>query len=237
MKRMLLLSNSRMPGRGYLEHALEAIAATLGGARRLVLIPYASVTTDWDSVAKAVRMALQPVLREGATVSSIHHAKRPVEALREAEAVLVNGGNTFHLLHHLRRKALIVPLRMAILAGLPYVGWSAGANICAPSIRTTNDMPIIDPGGFDALGVIDFQINPHYTNAVPEGWMGETRDQRLGEFLHLHPGIPVIGLPEGDWLEVLGDSLTVRGSFPARWFRAGAPTKLLEPGSPVPAAG
>ncbi|MDW8311437.1 MAG: dipeptidase PepE [Burkholderiales bacterium] len=231
MKRMLLLSNSRMPGRGYLEHALEAIAATLGGARRLVLIPYASVTTDWDSVAKAVRMALQPVLREGATVSSIHHAKRPVEALREAEAVLVNGGNTFHLLHHLRRKALIVPLRMAILAGLPYVGWSAGANICAPSIRTTNDMPIIDPGGFDALGVIDFQINPHYTNAVPEGWMGETRDQRLQEFVTLNPSLSVLALPEGDWLTVKGDEARLHGPYPARWFAAGAQPADVAPGA------
>ena len=214
---MLLLSNSRMPGRGYLEHAIEAIAETLGDAQNIVLIPFASVTIVWDSTAKNVRTALEPL---GKKITAIHHFKDPIAALKEADAIIVNGGNTFNLLHHLRRKELIVPLRNEILKGKPYAGWSAGSGICAPSIRTTNDMPIIDPGGMDALGVIDFQLNAHYTNAVPEGWMGETRDQRLAEFLLLNPTMPVFGLPEGDWLRVRGDDIVLHGAFPGRWFRA-----------------
>lgn len=233
MTNLLLLSNSRMPNRGYLEHALEAIGETLPDARRIVLIPYASVMIAWDSVAKTVRQALAPVLRDGAELTAIHHFKDPAAAIGRADALLVNGGNTFALLHHLRRKEVLLPLRMAILAGKPYVGWSAGANICAPTIRTTNDMPIIDPGGFDALGVLDFQINAHYTNAVPEGWMGETRDQRLAEFLQLNPGVRVLGLPEGDWLRVRGEDMRLHGPYPARWFAAGVEPRAIEPGAAV----
>ncbi|MGL4233855.1 MAG: dipeptidase PepE [Casimicrobium sp.] len=215
MKNMLLLSNSRMPGREYLEHAVDAIAETLGDAKKIVLIPYASVTIVWDSTAKNVRKGLEKLGKE---IIAIHHFKDPVAALKEADAIMVNGGNTFNLLHHLRRKELIVPLRNEILKGKPYVGWSAGSGICAPTIRTTNDMPIIDAGGMDALGVIDFQLNAHYTNAVPEGWMGETRDQRLAEFLHLNPTMPVFGLPEGDWLRVCGDEIKLHGVFSGKWF-------------------
>jgi dipeptidase E len=215
MKNLLLLSNSRMPTSGYLEHAIDAIAETLGAAKNVVLIPYASVTIAWDSTAKNVRNALESL---GIQITAIHHFKDPASALRECDAVMVNGGNTFNLLHHLRRKELIVPLRSEILKGKPYVGWSAGSGICAPTIRTTNDMPIIDSAGMDALGVIDFQLNAHYTNAVPEGWMGETRDQRIAEFCALNPTVPVLGLPEGDWLRVRGDTMSLHGPHPGKWF-------------------
>ncbi len=231
MKNMLLLSNSRMPGREYLEHAVEAIRETLGGAKKVVLIPYASVTIVWDSTAKNVRNGLQVLRDEGVEITAIHHFKDPIAALKEADAIMVNGGNTFNLLHHLRRKELIVPLRNEILKGKPYLGWSAGSGICAPTIRTTNDMPIIDAGGMDALGVIDFQLNAHYTNAVPEGWMGETRDQRLAEFLHANPSMPVFGLPEGDWLRVRGDDITLHGAFDGKWFRAGQEPQSVSPGT------
>jgi dipeptidase E len=224
MKNLLLLSNSRMPSTDYLEHAIDAIRETLGGAKNVVLIPYASVPIAWDSTAKNVRNALESL---GIQNTAIHHFKDPVAALKEADAIMVNGGNTFNLLHHLRRKELIVPLRNEILKGKPYIGWSAGSGICAPTIRTTNDMPIIDAGGMDALGVIDFQLNAHYTNAVPEGWMGETRDQRLAEFLHLNPTMPVFGLPEGDWLRVCGDEITLHGAFPGVWFSHGAEPRQI----------
>jgi dipeptidase E len=227
MKNLLLLSNSRMPDRGYLEHALDAIAETLGDAKNIVLIPFASVTIVWDSTAKNVRNALEPL---GRKITAIHHFKDPVAALKEADAIMVNGGNTFNLLHHLRRKELIVALRNEILKGKPYVGWSAGSGICAPTIRTTNDMPIIDPGGMDALGVIDFQLNAHYTNAVPEGWMGETRDQRLAEFCHVNPTMPVFCLPEGDWLRVRDQEITLHGAYPGKWIKAG-----VEPIEIIPA--
>jgi dipeptidase E len=228
MKNMLLLSNSRMPGTGYLEHALVAIAEALGRAKKVVLIPYASVAAHggpahdahdaWDATAYNVRQALSSLNLE---IVAIHELNHSAQALSEADAIMVNGGNTFNLLHQLRKRELIVPLRAQIVAGTPYVGWSAGSAICAPTIRTTNDMPIIDPAGLDALGVIDFQLNAHYTNAVPEGWMGETRDQRLAEFVALNPTVPVFGLPEGDWLRVRGETITLHGPFAAKWFRAG----------------
>jgi dipeptidase E len=228
MKNLLLLSNSRMPTSGYLEHAIDAIAETIGTAKKIVLIPYASVTIAWDSTAKNVRSALEPL---GIEITAIHHFKDPTKALADADAIMVNGGNTFNLLHHLRRKEVIVPLRNQIFAGKPYVGWSAGSAICAPTIRTTNDMPIIDPSGLDALGVIDFQLNAHYTNSVPEGWMGETRDQRLAEFVALNPTVPVFGLPEGDWLRVRGANISLHGPFPGKWFRSGHETESVHSGA------
>jgi dipeptidase E len=233
MKNLLLLSNSRMPTTAYLEHAVGAIRETIGAAKKIVLIPYASVTIAWDSTAKNVRNALEPLRDAGVEITAIHHFKDPAKALAEADAIMVNGGNTFNLLHHLRRKEIIVPLRTQILAGKPYVGWSAGSAICAPTIRTTNDMPIIDPSGLDALGVIDFQLNAHYTNAVPEGWMGETRDQRLAEFVALNPTVPVFGLPEGDWLRVRGSEIALHGPFPGKWFRAAREPQVVESGSVV----
>jgi dipeptidase E len=228
MKNLLLLSNSRMPTTAYLEHAVEAIAETLGAAKKVVLIPYASVTIAWDSTAKNVRNALESL---GIEITAIHHFKDAAKALVEADAIMVNGGNTFNLLHHLRRKEIIVPLRSQIVAGKPYVGWSAGSAICAPTIRTTNDMPIIDPSGLDALGVIDFQLNAHYTNAVAEGWMGETRDQRLAEFVALNPTVPVFGLPEGNWLRVRGSAITLHGPFTGKWFRAGGESTVVASGA------
>jgi dipeptidase E len=228
MKNLLLLSNSRMPTTGYLEHAIDAIRETLGDAKNVVLIPYASVTIAWDSTAKNVRNALESL---GIQITAIHHFKDPAAALRECDAVMVNGGNTFNLLHHLRRKELIVPLRNEIFKGKPYIGWSAGSGICAPTIRTTNDMPIIDPSGMDALGVIDFQLNAHYSNVVPEGWMGETRDQRLAEFCALNPTVPVFGLPEGDWLRVRGDGITLHGPFDGKWFRGSAVPEIVGTGA------
>jgi len=110
---------------------------------------------------------------------------------------------------------------------MPYVGWSAGANLACPTICTTNDMPIVDPGGFDALGLIDLQLNPHYTNALPAGHQGETRDQRLAEFMVLQPEVRVLGLPEGDWLRVSGAQAQVGGPFPARLFQGGNLTAEL----------
>jgi dipeptidase E len=227
MKNMLLLSNSRMPTTSYLEHALGEIQAVLGSARKVVLIPFASITKSYDDMTLQVQQALQPL---GVQISGIHTFSDPIAALREAEGILVNGGNTYHLLYQLRQQELIVPLRKQILLGKPYAGWSAGSAICAPSIRTSNDMPIIDPAGLDALGVIDFQLNAHYTNEVPDNWMGETRDQRLEEFLCLHPQMPILGLPEGDWLRVRGDTIALGGPYPAKWFRAKEPARMLAAG-------
>jgi dipeptidase E len=143
---------------------------------------------------------------------------------------VVGGGNTFSLLHHCRRRGLLPLIAERIRSGdARYLGWSAGTNIACPTIRTTNDMPVIDPQGFDALGLVPFQINPHYTNALPAGHRGETRDQRLAEFTRLEPTVPVLGLPEGDWLRVSGRELVLGGPRAASWFLgAAAPQQVTQ---------
>ena len=219
-----------MPDRGYLEHAVDAIRETLGDAKKVVLIPFASVTIVWDSTAKNVRLGLQALRDEGVEITAIHHFKDPIAALAECDAIMVNGGNTFNLLHHLRRKELIVPLRNEILKGKPYVGWSAGSGICAPTIRTSNDMPICDPGGFDALGLVPFQINPHYTDAKLPGHGGESRDQRINEFLALNQRTSVIGLREGALLNINDEFMSVEGTG-MRLFRSGTEPKDIPGGT------
>ncbi len=219
--RLLLLSNSRQPGRGYLEHALGWIEAALGGARRVLFFPQAAVTVPPAEYRERVAMALAPL---GCTVMA---AASPAE-LAAAEAVVVGGGNTFHLLRELRRQGFLPPLRQRVEAGLPYIGWSAGANLAGPTIRTTNDMPVCDPGGLDALGLVPFQINPHYTNAVPPDWQGETRDQRIGELLALDPAATVVGLAEGSGLSLDRLGLRLKGGPACRVFRHGVPPHDLD---------
>lgn len=206
---LLLLSNSRTPG-GFLTDHLPLIAELAAGARRAVFVPFAAVTAPWSDYVGNVRAAFAPI---GIEVVSIE--EEPVTA---ADLIVVGGGNTFHLLHHVRKRGLLEPIRERVKAGARYLGWSAGANLACPTIKTTNDMPVIDPGGLDALGLVRFQINPHYTNALPEGHQGETRDQRLAEFVRLNPGLPVIGLPEGDWIRVAGEKVEVGGPHPAARF-------------------
>jgi dipeptidase E len=125
---------------------------------------------------------------------------------------------------------LLAPIRAAVKNGALFVGWSAGTNLATPSIRTTNDMPIIDPEGLDALNLVPFQINPHYTNAMPPGHQGETREQRITEFLTLNTDKTVLGLPEGDWLDVRDDSVQLCGPHEAFVFRAGQPAYAVKPG-------
>jgi len=214
---LLLLSNSTSD-KGYLAHALDLIAALAQGAREAVFVPYAGVSRSWDAYEAVVGEALSPI---GMAVRSVHRAADPAAAVREAEVVLVGGGNTFSLLHHCRRNGVLAALKSRERAGLRFVGWSAGANLACPTICTTNDMPVIDPGGLDALGFVPFQINAHYTNASLPGHRGETRDQRLAEFLVLNPATPVLALPEGDWLRAAGASITLGGGRPAYWMRHG----------------
>jgi dipeptidase E len=145
--------------------------------------------------------------------------------LEEAEVVVVGGGNTFQLLAECRRRGLLQKIRTK----KKYIGWSAGANLACPTIRTTNDMPIVDPGGLDALGLVPFQINPHYLSTALPGPFGETRDQRLAEFARANPRLPVIGLPEGDWLTVSGAQVQLNGPHPAVLFSA-AQRSVLAPG-------
>jgi dipeptidase E len=225
---LLLLSNSRNPGGDYLAHAREAFAGLLGRRRRAWFVPFAAVTVTWDDYTQLVQSALAPL---AVTVTGAHRDPRP----DDYDAMLVGGGNTFHLLREGRARGLLEPMRQLARGGMPYAGWSAGANLTCPTIRTTNDMPIVDPGGFDALGLVSFQINPHFTNALPPGHQGETREQRLAEFVAANPDVPVLGLPEGDWLTVHDSAVTLHGPRDAVWIAHGAPMRTLAPGAlPAP---
>ncbi len=220
---LLLLSNSTSED-GYLAHALASIAELGKGARRAAFAPFAGVTRDWDDYTRVVQEVLAP---QGLNVQPLHCATDPVRTVREAQLLIVGGGNTFSLLHHCRRLGLLSAMQAAVRGGVPYLGWSAGSNLACPTICTTNDMPVIDPQGFDALNLVPYQINPHYTNALPIGIRGESRHQRLAEFTRLWPGVPVVGLPEGNWLRVQGDAHVLCGPHPSWWFQGGdAPREL-----------
>ncbi len=226
MLNLLLLSNSTSP-QGYLAHALAAIAETADGTTKGLFVPFAGVTRDWDQYTAIVRGILEP---RGIEISSLHHATDPVRAVRESQLLLVGGGNTFHLLHHCRRLGLLEPLRAAALAGKPYIGWSAGSNLACPTICTTNDMPIVDPAGLDALSLVPYQMNPHFSTSLPAGFSGEDRMQRLAEFTRLWPAVPVLGLPEGDWVRVRGDEHSLQGPYPAWWFAGENMPRSIDPG-------
>lgn len=202
---LLLLSSSRTPA-GYFTEYLPEITRFTASVRRAVFIPFASVALPWQDYAKRVSEALSVELQ-------------PVEALDRAELIVVGGGNTFQLLRECRARGLLEPIAQRVREGKSrYLGWSAGANLACPTIKTTNDMPIVDPGGLDALGLIAFQLNPHYLNFSLPGHHGETRNDRLSEFARVNPDLPVLGLPEGDWLRVSGARVELHGAHEAVWF-------------------
>ena len=227
MPRLLLLSNSRNPGREYLDHARDDLRGFLGASpRRLAFVPYAAVTFSWNEYAERVRAAFAPL---GHVVESVHEDD-PTDVLRHADGIVVGGGNTFRLLEQLERAGLLSRIRGRVKEGLPYIGWSAGSNLACPTICTTNDMPIVEPGSFAALGLVPFQINPHYTNASLPNHGGETRDDRLMEFLALNPKAIVAGLREGSLLRVEGGSVALLGPHPMRVFRPNEAPVEARPG-------
>jgi dipeptidase E len=219
-RRLLLFSNgSELIGRNPTPFAHGVFRDFLGSAvRRVLFVPFASVMGSEDDYLATVRKHFEPL---GFDIESIHRASDPREAVDQADAIAVGGGNTFHLLRGLYRAGVIELIRDRANAGMPYVGWSAGSNVACPTIRTTNDMPIVEPPTLNALGLIPFQINPHYTDARIEGHMGETRDERLMEFVQVNPSVRVIGLREGTMLRIEGDEITLLGEKLARIFRKG----------------
>lgn len=231
--RLLLISNSTQHGGGWLDHCAGAIEAFLGPrARRVLFVPFAAL----DRAAYAAR-ARERFERLGHSLESLHdpgHDPRsggPLAALERAEAVFTGGGNTFRLLAAMQEEGLLEPLRERVVAGLPYLGASAGTNLACPTIQTTNDMPILWPARADALGLVPFQINAHYLDPDPGSThMGETREERIAEF-HEHHARPVVGLREGAWLRREGTSLALGGARGARLFRRGAAPEELEPGA------
>lgn len=215
-RRLLLISTSTVFGTRYLEHAYGELRDVLGGARRVLFVPFA--LKDRDAYAAKAREAFAEM---GFGLDSLHEAADPERAVAEAEAVFCGGGNTFRLLKALYDLDLLPILRERVAAGMPYTGASAGSNLACPTVRTTNDMPIVEPPSLDALGIVSFQINPHYVDPDPGSThMGETREARIREF-HEENDVPVIGLREGAILQVEGESVLLKGLAGARIFRRG----------------
>lgn len=216
---LLLLSNSQLHGRGFLEHALDAIAGLAGASRTILFAPFA--LADHDGYTAKIRTALEPL---GLEVVSLHTCRRPKAAVESADVLSVGGGNTFRLLAGIQARGLLEPVRRRVAeGGLRYLGSSAGTNLACPTIRTTNDMPIVEPRSLAAFGLVPFQINPHYLDPDPASThMGETREQRIAQF-HEENGVPVLGLREGAWLRRRGGKLVLGGTTGARLFRRGRP--------------
>jgi len=224
---LLLLSSSRTPA-GYLTDYLADIHAFSAGVRRACFVPFAAVALPWDEYAKRVSDAI------GLQLKIVEKA----EDLDGCDLIVVGGGNTFQLLRECRNRGLLEAIRSRAGEGkAKYLGWSAGANLACPTIRTTNDMPIVDPGGLEALGLVGFQINPHYLNVALPGHHGETRDERLAEFARVNPKLPVLALPEGAWLRVAESAVELRGAYPAVLFAGAKPPRKLKPGLLPPTFG
>jgi dipeptidase E len=218
--RLLLISNSTNAGEAYLDYPKHEIASFLGKSPvKALFIPYAAVTFSFDDYEKKVSDRFREV---GHDVVSIHRFSDPVKAVMEAEAIVVGGGNTWNLLKMIQEQGLIGPVRERVLSGVPYIGWSAGSNMACPTIRTTNDMPITEPASFSAFSLIPFQINPHYLDANPDGHAGETREQRIQEFMEINPGLYVAGLREGTLFKIEGSSIELIGPRPMRLFIKGS---------------
>jgi len=212
--RILLLSNSTQHGRGYLDHAADALQAFLGARARVAFVPYAEFDLDAYEEKAGRRLAAL-----GCAVESVH--RRP-QALAKADAVFVGGGNTFRLLHRLYATGLVAAIPRAVAGGLAYVGSSAGSIVAGPTIKTTKDMPIVQPPSFDALALVPFQISPHYLDPDPGSThMGETQEERIVTFLQENDGT-VVGLREGAWLRIEAGVARLEGGT-ARVFRRGAP--------------
>jgi dipeptidase E len=227
--RALLISNS---GRPFLEHCREALVEFLGSARRVGFVTAASLNNEKDYCERA-REALTPA---GLTVEHVHWNHAPLAALERVDAVFVGGGNTYALLERLRRARLVDAIRARALAGAPYIGTSAGANIAGPTILTTNDWNVVALDHFDALGLVPFNINPHYLEADPAmAAHSETRDDRIREY-HVVNTNPVFGIEEGTWVRVEDGVATVGGRARVKVFRRGAEPAWHRPGDHIPLA-
>ncbi|MCU0318470.1 MAG: dipeptidase PepE [Flavobacteriales bacterium] len=224
---LLLLSNSTLPGEAFFHWPQAHVQAFLAGRTRLGFVPLAAMPAQQPAYVDKVRavfdamgVELVPLLNDG----------NAGKALDTCDAVAVGGGNSFHLLRELYKSGLVRSITAKVRAGMPYVGWSAGSNVACPTIMTTNDMPVVEPPSLRAMHLIPFQINPHYTEATIAGHGGETRDQRLAEFLEANQQIPVVGLREGSLLQVSGQRITLKGRD-MKLFRHGQEALVVPDGS------
>ncbi|CAB0149927.1 Peptidase E [Pseudidiomarina piscicola] len=229
-RKILLCSSSKVADSDYLDPVLPQLknhlAETLEHCKKgceVLFVPFAGVGMSYESYTARVAEKLQP---HGFSVTSLAAAADPQKAIAQAQAILVGGGNTFHLLAQLQERKLVTALQDAVRDGVPYIGWSAGSNIAGISIRTTNDMPIVEPESFSALGLVPFQLNPHYSDYQPPGFHGETRDQRLAEFMAIACDTPVLALREGTALEIIDDQMTLTGNQDGYVFQNGRKAQL-----------
>lgn len=217
--RLLLISNSTNAGEEYLKYPIKDIAKFLSCTNEVLFIPYAAVTFSYDEYEAKVQKRFDEI---DIKVTSIHRFANPVEAVRRAEAIVVGGGNTFALTKKLQEQRLTEVIYEMLAEGMPYVGWSAGSNVTCPTICTTNDMPIVEPASFRAIGAVKFQINPHYLDANPEGHAGETREQRIEEYITANKDMYVVGLREGCMIHIEDNGyIKLKGSKTARIFKYG----------------
>ena len=216
MRNIIIASTSTVHGSGYLEYLLDHLETYFKDPKNILFIPYARPGgISHNAYTRTVETAFAKINK---TVTGLHTFENPTEAIKQAEAIFVGGGNTFVLINQLYKNNLIGVLKAAINNGTPYLGTSAGSNICGLTIKNTNDMPIIYPPSFNALGLVPFNINPHYLDPITGSThMGETRETRIKEFHNFNTN-PVVGLREGSWLEVSGDEIILKGTLPARVF-------------------
>jgi dipeptidase E len=228
--KVLLISNSTLYGRGYLDHVEEEIKNFLGHTKTVLFFPFALCDRDaYATKAKERFMAL------GYSLESVHGATNPHQAVEKADAFFIGGGNTFRLLKALQDIELIEPIRHKVNNGTPYIGSSAGSNVAGPTIKTTKDMPIVQPRSFDALGLVPFQISPHFLDPDPNSThMGETQEERILQFLEENE-TPVVGMREGAWVLVENGLMTLKGSSGARIFRRDHAPMEISPGSEISA--
>lgn len=219
MKSLIIASTSTVHGSGYLEYILEELTTHFENTNEIVFIPFARPSgISYDDYTDIAQKALRKI---GKTVKGLHEFEDKAVALKEAKGIFVGGGNTFVLVNQLYKSKTLVPLKEAIISGIPYLGTSAGSNICGLTMSTTNDMPIVYPPSFKTLGAIPFNINPHYLDPMPNSThMGETRETRINEFLTFNTQ-PVVGLREGSWLKVDDNCIILKGGISARIFEYG----------------
>ena len=226
--RILLISNSTVHGRGYLDHVDDEIKTFLDHGSRILFFPFALYDRD-DYAAKAkARFSAM-----GYALESVHATDNPQNAIQQTDAIFIGGGNTFRLLKALQDLELLEPIRRKVKSGTPYIGSSAGSNVAGPTIKTTKDMPIVQPHSFDALGLVPFQISPHYLDPDPNSThMGETQEERILQFLEENE-TPVVGIREGAWLLIANGAVTLKGETGARIFRRGQPPVEVTPGTEI----
>jgi dipeptidase E len=226
--RILLISNSTVYGRGYLDHVEEEIKAFLGHARTVLFFPFALYDRDAYAAKAKARFAAM-----GYALESVHSTESPLPAIQRTDAIFVGGGNTFRLLKTLQDLHLLEPIRRRVKNGTPYIGSSAGANVAGPTIKTTKDMPIVQPRSFDSLGLVPFQISPHYLDPDPNSThMGETQEERILQFLEENE-TPVVGIREGAWLLIEKGAGTLKGQTGARIFRRSHASVEITPGTEI----